>query len=60
MSDFIMFGLGFAELGVGIVALALSFWIINIALSELWARSVDRIQFYKWLAEQNQKHDNNN
>lgn len=58
MSDLIMFGLGFVEIGVAVFALSGAFWIVCTALADLWALHADKVQFYLWLAKQNYKPDN--
>lgn len=59
MSEWIMFALGCAEMGVCLFAAAGAFLVFTYALQNLWFVKSDKIQFYAWLANTNKKLDNN-
>lgn len=60
MGEWVCFALGFAEFCIGLCALAVAFWVVTIGLSYIWDIHTDKVQFYTWLANKDDKADNAN
>lgn len=56
--ELLYFALALLEFCLALLALAFAFWLITLALSELWAKKADEIQFCLWLAKESAKSNN--
>lgn len=56
--EFLYFALALLEFCLALLALAFAFWLVTLALSELWAKKADETQFYLWLAKESSRSNN--